>query len=181
MVESIALWTIRCSIACYVVAVGLQLRHRSPDRLRKFVWAAGAVLCVIHVVTAMAAFHDFSHVDSMRHTAEVTARVVGLNWGGGVYVNYLFTGSCLRCAQHEHRVTWIFTFPLGLSDSVVKLAAGFRTFADPIQGSAARTTRSNSVFPSSPGSLTRSPKLASCVSKQLCPAVAQRCTSSITA
>jgi hypothetical protein len=91
MVESIALWTIRCSIACYVVAVGLQLRHRSPDRLRKFVWAAGAVLCVIHVVTAMAAFHDFSHVDSMRHTAEVTARVVGLNWGGGVYINYLFT------------------------------------------------------------------------------------------
>jgi len=89
--EPIALWTIRCSIACYLVAVSLQIRHRSPIRLCRLAWTAGAVLCVVHVITAMAGFHDFSHAESVRHTAEVTRRVVGVNWGGGVYVNYFFT------------------------------------------------------------------------------------------
>lgn len=102
MYQSIALWTIRLSVVCYVAAVGLKFcvpggipaddaRPALRVRIHAMLWMLGAILCVVHVVTALGAFHDFSHAESIRHTAEVTQRVVGIRWGGGVYVNYLFT------------------------------------------------------------------------------------------
>lgn len=93
MVCFLALWTIRLSMACYVIAIAIRVGNsiQPVKRVERQIWAAGAILCAIHVALAMAGFHNFSHADSIKHTAEVTRQVIGLNWGGGVYVNYLFT------------------------------------------------------------------------------------------
>jgi hypothetical protein len=44
---------------------------------------------------AMAVRHAWSHDAAVAETARQTAAVFGVNWGGGVYVNYLFTASWL--------------------------------------------------------------------------------------
>lgn len=64
----------------------LRFDWRSPWAL----WTAGAVLCGAHMVVAFGVRHGWSHADAVRTTAEQTAAVYGLWWGGGVYVNYAF-------------------------------------------------------------------------------------------
>jgi hypothetical protein len=49
------------------------------------------VLSVAHVVCAFAFFHEWSHRQAYAHTAAQTHDVVGWDWGGGLYFNYLFT------------------------------------------------------------------------------------------
>lgn len=53
-------------------------------------WLLGAGLCTLHIALAFAARHDWSHASAVRETARQTAAVYGVNWGGGVYVNYVF-------------------------------------------------------------------------------------------
>ncbi len=55
-------------------------------------WAAGVVLTSIHVVIAMAVAHGWSHAAAIDATARATRTMFGVDWGGGVYVNYAFTG-----------------------------------------------------------------------------------------
>ena len=53
-------------------------------------WAAGIVLCAIHFALVFEIRHDWSQASAMEATAVQAARVYGLAWGGGVFVNYLF-------------------------------------------------------------------------------------------
>lgn len=48
------------------------------------------VLCVMHVLLAFEVRHNWSLSAAEQHTAEVTARVTGLHWGHGLYVNFAF-------------------------------------------------------------------------------------------
>ncbi len=59
------------------------------------VWVAGAGLCTLHIVIGFAGRHGWSHEIAVRETARQTAAVYGVNWGGGVYVNYVFVGAWL--------------------------------------------------------------------------------------
>lgn len=68
----------------------------SPQKLPHadlYVWTASWFLCVVHVIFAFHFEHNWSHQEALKHTAEVTASVTGLNWGIGLYVNYLFLGA----------------------------------------------------------------------------------------
>ena len=50
----------------------------------------GAVfLC--HVAASFHFYHDWSHAAAYEHTAEQTAALTGIRWGGGLWLNYLFT------------------------------------------------------------------------------------------
>jgi hypothetical protein len=43
--------------------------------------------------TSLASFHwrhGWSHADAVQHTARQTAELTGWNWGGGIYLNYVF-------------------------------------------------------------------------------------------
>jgi len=53
-------------------------------------WTLGAALCVLHMGIALGVRHHWSHPAALAETARQTAEVYGVNWGGGVYVNYLF-------------------------------------------------------------------------------------------
>ena len=89
--EHLMLWTVRVSVVCYVVALWRWLFFPiTPDRLYARFWPAAWLLCVLHVLFAFHFRHQWNHTAALQHTAEMTERVVGLYWGGGLYINYLF-------------------------------------------------------------------------------------------
>lgn len=51
----------------------------------------GLVFFLVHVLSAFAVFHDWSHERAYRFTAAETERLMGWQWGGGLFVNYGFT------------------------------------------------------------------------------------------
>ena len=52
--------------------------------------ATGAILLAVHIVVAMAVRHGWSHSSALEATARQTNDMFGLDWNGGVYVNYAF-------------------------------------------------------------------------------------------
>jgi len=88
-------WAVRLAVACYYVRVVADLRgagnRNRRRRVARIAWSVGCALYVVHVLLAFAVFHDWSHQDAYRDTAEQTADLTGLRWGGGLYVNYAFS------------------------------------------------------------------------------------------
>ena len=77
----------------------------------------GAALAFVHALGAFHWHYDWSHTQAVVATAEQTADIFGLNWGGGVWVNYAFLVVWLadagrRMASHRPEVaestgTWV--------------------------------------------------------------------------
>ena len=96
--RNLILWTVRISVAFYAVAAWqfLFLRtesdetRRLADRRYTLLWMASWCFCVIHVLCAYHFEHHWTQIAALKHTAEMTNRVVGINWAGGLYVNYIF-------------------------------------------------------------------------------------------
>ena len=92
--EALTQWTIRLAIACYLARVLIDVARLSAERWQgtaRRLWTAGAGLYVLHVAAAFHFVHGWSHADAFRFTADQTQAVTGLDWGGGLYVNYAFT------------------------------------------------------------------------------------------
>jgi hypothetical protein len=62
--------------------------HRRAARLT---WTVGCVLFLAHVAAAFGFVHGWSHARAYAETARQTRALFGLDWGGGLYFNYLFT------------------------------------------------------------------------------------------
>jgi hypothetical protein len=82
-------WTIRLATLLYVAAAATMIaggarRARTP-------WTAACLLYVAHVASAFHFVHEWSHASAYRETARQTAELIGFDWGGGLYWNYLFT------------------------------------------------------------------------------------------
>lgn len=56
----------------------------------RIVWSVGCAIFLAHVACAFGFHHGWSHADAYRQTARQTAAMTGMNWGGGLYFNYLF-------------------------------------------------------------------------------------------
>jgi hypothetical protein len=69
---------------------------RIPALWTWWAFSAGALLCVVHVTIAMATRYGWSHEAALVATARQTSAVYGLNWGGGLYVNYVFVAVWLH-------------------------------------------------------------------------------------
>ncbi|MEW4487662.1 hypothetical protein AB1L42_06245 [Thalassoglobus sp. JC818] len=89
-------WTARLMVVCYLLRVMIDLRsgslapdHNSQSRAR-VLWTIGCVLFLTHLSFAFAFIHHFDHAHAYQHTAERTAKVIGVEWGGGIYVNHAF-------------------------------------------------------------------------------------------
>ncbi len=102
----------------YVVTLCLLLaRHRIAGAvvIARICWTAGCVAMCLHVAAAFHFYHAWSHALAVEHTAAETAAVVGWNWGGGVWFNYLVLVLWLGdvCwwwtdpAGHQRRRNWI--------------------------------------------------------------------------
>ena len=92
-------------IALCLFAAGSFARARMGDRTAAqawpwLAWIAGITLCAIHFALAFHVRHDWSQEAAVRATAQQTASMFGLDWGGGVYVNYVFLAAWAADAWH---------------------------------------------------------------------------------
>jgi hypothetical protein len=81
------LWTARISFLFYALSLGLRLTGR--ERPARAAWSAGFVVFVAHMFAAFQFVHHWSHADAYAETARKTAALTSLDWGGGLYMNYL--------------------------------------------------------------------------------------------
>ncbi|HUG90160.1 MAG TPA: hypothetical protein VML55_04975 [Planctomycetaceae bacterium] len=90
--ELLTRWTAILVVACWaarvLVAAGAA---RSPRRepWSRWAWTFGGAVYLAHLAAAFEFYHDWSHRAAWEHTARNTAQTVGLDWGGGIYFNYL--------------------------------------------------------------------------------------------
>jgi hypothetical protein len=93
MDDELVRWTAWLAMAG-LGASGAARLNRTPERSeddsrRRWLWTTACVMLWIHVACAFIFAHHWSHAEAHTHTARQTARVVGLDWGGGIYFNYL--------------------------------------------------------------------------------------------
>ena len=96
--HEVILWTVRISVAFYAAALWILCRpgglpEASTDRYRaifRWCWGLSWFWCVIHVIAAFHFQHRWSFSAGLKHTAEMTDRVVGVHWDGGMYINFVF-------------------------------------------------------------------------------------------
>jgi hypothetical protein len=74
--------------ALFAAAIGAWRQSRRA-------WTLGCAALIAHIACAFAFTHDWSHDDAYRETARQTAALTGLDWGGGIYFNYLFAAAWL--------------------------------------------------------------------------------------
>lgn len=84
---AVTIWT---ALTLYVA--GEYGRTRLPPTpWARPVWLLGALTYLAHVAAAFAFHHDWSHAAAYAYTAARTEELFGLDWGGGLWVNYAFT------------------------------------------------------------------------------------------
>ncbi len=80
--------TVWISLSLFVLAE--IARDRTMRAWPRAVSAAGLAMMVVHILIAMGFRHEWSHASAVAATAVQTRDVYGVDWGGGVYVNYGF-------------------------------------------------------------------------------------------
>lgn len=70
--------------SAYILSRG----RRSWDEAARFVWTIGCVSLIAHIAFAMNYYHHWSHASAVQETVRQTAELTGLEWGGGLYINY---------------------------------------------------------------------------------------------
>lgn len=81
--------TVWIALAGYASALIIFLKSKRRDAIARILWTAGCVAMLAHVACAFTFYHHWSHAAAYTETARQTAKVFGLNWGGGLFVNYI--------------------------------------------------------------------------------------------
>jgi hypothetical protein len=117
--------TVWASVALFVAgeAGKRRVRQRRGEPAWAWpLWAAGALLCVVHSAVTFAARYGWSHEAAVRATAAQTNTMFGLEWGGGIYVNYAFMAAWIGEA------IWWRVDPSGYFARPAAVTAIFRVF-----------------------------------------------------
>lgn len=84
--ELVTRWTVRFAVFCYFISIVTRRSH-----FGRVSWSTGCVAYLLHVLAAFHYYHHWSHDDAYESTRRQTVETTGLDWGGGLYVNYAFT------------------------------------------------------------------------------------------
>jgi hypothetical protein len=90
---AVTLWTARLAVALYLGRILFRgdRTTNAPSAIEAAVWTCGAAIFLVHVAAAFQFHHGWSHAAAYEHTARRTAAVTGLDWGGGIFLNYALT------------------------------------------------------------------------------------------
>ena len=86
--------TIWVSIAGYAIgsvifALSYSSRRKATlDSATRDIWTIACAGLIAHFVSAFHFYHGWSHAAAYEDTARQTREIFGLNWGGGVFINY---------------------------------------------------------------------------------------------
>lgn len=109
--QQFSLWMVRFSCVLYIAALALWISK--PTHFPKRAWTAACLFYLIHMMTAFAFFHNFSHTEAYHATARQTQTLMGVYYGGGLYWNYVFTVIWMADAlwawlgNYTQRARWI--------------------------------------------------------------------------
>ena len=107
LLTTIAIWVAVVGYAAGAAAFALSRGGAGWDGAARLAWTAACAALLAHVACAFHSYHGWSHGSAYLDTARQTNEVVGLNWGGGLYINYaVMTGWVLD-------VTWWWLGGLG--------------------------------------------------------------------
>lgn len=85
-------WTVRLGVLCFALTVGgwaAGLKGAHQERWLRWSWTIGWGLFVLHMLAAFHFQHGWSHQRAYADTAKQTGELIGWEFGGGVYFNYL--------------------------------------------------------------------------------------------
>jgi hypothetical protein len=94
MGESLIVWSARVVVLFYALRLSVDFLVADPrrrERWARLAWTAGCAVYLVHVGLAFHFLHHWSHAAAVAHTARRTFEVVGVSWGAGIYINYVFT------------------------------------------------------------------------------------------
>lgn len=83
--------TIWVSIIAYTIGsfvFAAARRQGEGARWARLAWTIGCAALLVHFVCAFHFYHAWSHTAAYIDTGRQTAEVVGINWGGGLFINY---------------------------------------------------------------------------------------------
>jgi len=88
LMTSVPVWV--TLIAYFAGAVLITISRRKPqlERTARWAWTIAVISLLVHVGFAYHFYHGWSQESAYRETARQTALVTGLEWGGGLYINY---------------------------------------------------------------------------------------------
>lgn len=109
------------AFAAYIGGTVAGLRQPA-GRTFRLVWLVGAVLLLVHLLAAFHFKHGWSHATAYADTARQTQEVTGLDWGGGVWLNYLLVLGWLVDAASRWKANPI-VLPLALRRSLTAFYA----------------------------------------------------------
>lgn len=82
------IWITIVAYASGTTAFALSRSRTKWDSTARLLWTLACVALLAHVASAFYFYHGWSHEAAYRDTAQQTDEVVGINSGGGLYVNY---------------------------------------------------------------------------------------------
>jgi hypothetical protein len=83
--------TIWLAILAYAVGTALFCFASSRSKwlaAARAAWTTGCIALLAHFICAFHFYHHWSQLSAYSDTARQTNEVVGLNWGGGLFINY---------------------------------------------------------------------------------------------
>lgn len=88
LLTRITIWAAVAGYAAGVAAIALSARRAGWDRAARMAWTVACAALLAHVACAFNFHHGWSHGAAYLDTARQTEEVFGLDWGGGLYINY---------------------------------------------------------------------------------------------
>jgi hypothetical protein len=77
------------AILAYAIGIALFAYNRSRALAAvRVAWTAACVALIAHFTSAFHFYHHWSQESALLDTARQTKGVIGLNWGGGLFINY---------------------------------------------------------------------------------------------
>jgi len=84
----LTIWGAFAGYAAGTAAFALSRGRRGWDRAARVSWTVACAAMLAHAACAFHFYHRWSHEAAYLDTARQTDEVFGLDWGGGLYVNY---------------------------------------------------------------------------------------------
>ncbi|HEX8283333.1 MAG TPA: hypothetical protein VF588_08265 [Pyrinomonadaceae bacterium] len=84
----VTVWVAVAGYAAGAAALALSRRRAGWDSAARLALTVACVALAAHAACAFHFYHGWSHDAAYLETARQTAEVFGLDWGGGLYVNY---------------------------------------------------------------------------------------------
>ena len=84
---SVTIWV---SLLAWALAEWRRSAPTASSTSGRAAWTLGAVAAVMHAALAFHVHYAWSQAAALADTARQTLAVTGLDWGGGLYVNYAF-------------------------------------------------------------------------------------------